>query len=288
MKSPYHILGLPEGASEEEIKKAYRRLALTYHPDVNSDDSSEKFHEIKEAYQLLMANQGDWSTAENTTNEGKIFSRRHNRWISKEELEDLRRQSELYRKKREEDEKLEALRDFEELKHSWVYKSFPYLAVFGVVFACLLLTDFYSSPLTQPVSYHSTKRISLVEGMLVGFAQPEFIISEIYTKDERNVLHNASYLGEIANVFFENENIELLQSPIFKIDLGYKISDVSYMDTISQKKAFHYPLAVFMILIVGLTLFFRGPTPFYYAVLNSAVIGIPLLAVIFILATSAG
>ena len=283
MKSNYHILGLPEGANEEEIKKAYRKLALQYHPDVNSDASAEKFHEIKEAYQALTSAKTDNNSEKYTSNEGKIFSRRHNRWLTQEELDDLKKQSERYRKKKETDEKLEAQRDFEDLKTSKVYKAFPYIAVAGILFAFLLMADFYMNPVKTPVQYHSIKRISLIEGMLVGFAQPEFIISEIYTIDERNIKHNASYIGEVANIFYENQHIELLQSPIFKIDLGYKIFDNYFIDTVSKKKAFHYPLGVFILIICGLTILFKGPTPFYYAALNSAVIGVPILSIVFIL-----
>ena len=100
MKSNYHILGLPEGANEEEIKKAYRKLALQYHPDVNSDASAEKFHEIKEAYQALTSAKPYNNSEKYTSNEGKIFSRRHNRWLTQEELDDLKKQSERYRKKK--------------------------------------------------------------------------------------------------------------------------------------------------------------------------------------------
>lgn len=51
----YEILGIGRGASTDEIKKAYRRLARQYHPDVNRTDTSaeEKFKEINEAYEVL-------------------------------------------------------------------------------------------------------------------------------------------------------------------------------------------------------------------------------------------
>ena len=55
-KDYYEVLGVPRSASEDEIKKAFRKLARKYHPDVNRDDpktAEAKFKEINEAYEVL-------------------------------------------------------------------------------------------------------------------------------------------------------------------------------------------------------------------------------------------
>ncbi|KAF8782719.1 DnaJ subfamily B member 9 like protein [Argiope bruennichi] len=53
-KNYYEILGVDKKASNKEIKKAFRKLAMEYHPDKNKDpDAEEKFRKIAEAYEVL-------------------------------------------------------------------------------------------------------------------------------------------------------------------------------------------------------------------------------------------
>jgi curved DNA-binding protein CbpA len=54
-RSPYHILQIRVGATQKEIRKAYRTLAMKYHPDRNPEDpeAEERFKQIQRAYETL-------------------------------------------------------------------------------------------------------------------------------------------------------------------------------------------------------------------------------------------
>ena len=61
MSDPYSILGVDRNATDEDVKKAYRKLSRQYHPDANinnpkKDEAEAKFKEVQQAYQQIMMN----------------------------------------------------------------------------------------------------------------------------------------------------------------------------------------------------------------------------------------
>ncbi len=78
MQNPYEILGIKEGANQEEIKAAYREQVKKYHPDKHQDNplqelAEEKLQEINEAYEYLMKNDGQQTKSDR---QGKSRRRR--------------------------------------------------------------------------------------------------------------------------------------------------------------------------------------------------------------------
>ena len=75
MFDPYSVLGVSRDASDEEIKKAYRKLSRKYHPDANINNpnkaqAEEKFKEVQQAYEQIMKEREDGSSYGNNGNYG--------------------------------------------------------------------------------------------------------------------------------------------------------------------------------------------------------------------------
>ena len=74
-RDPYTVLGLSPGASSDEVKTAYRKLAKKYHPDLNpgSVEAEQKMKEINEAYDIIVSGRyqaGTYSSGQNASSGG--------------------------------------------------------------------------------------------------------------------------------------------------------------------------------------------------------------------------
>lgn len=63
--NPYQVLGISSQADLKEVKQAYKKLCLKYHPDNGGDEN--KFHEVNQAYQMIMSGQ-----VSSTVNKGTV------------------------------------------------------------------------------------------------------------------------------------------------------------------------------------------------------------------------
>lgn len=72
VNDPYRVLGVPQGASDDEIKAAYKKLAKKYHPDLNngSSEAEKKMAEVNEAYDMLMKRDRNGNNSQQSYGQG--------------------------------------------------------------------------------------------------------------------------------------------------------------------------------------------------------------------------
>lgn len=137
-------MGIAPTKDKNAIKKAYRKLAMQYHPDKNpSDDAHSKFIEITEAYEIL------------TGQEKKAVFSATGKSSEQARQEKIRQAKERYQKMRDTEKDKDA-EYYKKITTGWHWKIFKGLALYSLLFSILLSADYFVTGKKRAVSEFST------------------------------------------------------------------------------------------------------------------------------------
>lgn len=270
----YKKLGLPSHATQHEIKKAYRKLALKYHPDINPA-FEDKFKEILEAYQILTNQIAPTSDKKQQSSE-KIFVRRYNKWFTQAELDELQKKQASRFKNTKNSEAIERQKDYEELLKSRAYKSFKLIAVIGLLFASLMLIDYYGSLVAYKGKVTDINVTKKIEEDPFARNVREIVTSRI-TYQYGNKTKLIRSLGDVTDRLKINTPVLIYQSRVFSVPIQIESEGVlTFYNKWNNFRNINIILALAYILAIVFTYKSKGPTPFYYLLIYLCFYGIPI------------
>jgi hypothetical protein len=205
----YRILGLEEGASQTEIRKAYRSLAKKLHPDRNSSDvAHEQFIKIKEAYEVLTGER----PIPNAINEGQftnacVKQQSTNAYrIKKTPEQKLYERAYVFKKHKERLQKIELVRQlkrYQPLRSGWRLKLFNLIVVFSIVCLLIVTLDYF---LPSRISKHQVN-YWILEGYSNFYATNTYILNFDDNRAASIIGNGVLHLSEDDIFFIEKTRI---------------------------------------------------------------------------------
>ncbi|MEZ4936878.1 MAG: DnaJ domain-containing protein [Crocinitomicaceae bacterium] len=277
----YHILGLQPGASQEDIKKAYRQSAMKYHPDREGGDA-EKFLLIFEAYEYLTTNPqskgnlSDYEFYANQANaEDTIYKRGKNEYTAEEFEEKLKWAKQKYQEKKYQ-EAIEDDRYYKSLITGWKIKYFWILSAISFVLAIIFLLDNVLEPneMNSFVTYKDTMgehvvptkdvRYVEIDGQPIFVALKDFpvLFGSDFVVTTKTPIFNEIKTIEAENAFGENVVISTRFSVVSTFPLVFIILILPISVILWKKRsplfvflyltcAFIFPLIISMLLLIN-------------------------------------
>jgi len=136
----YKILGLPNNASETEVRKKYRKLAMQYHPDKNpSPEANEKFLVVTLAYEILTGKRKEPTSKVATTNSRKP---KPTEAEDQKQKEQRAREAHARFKRQQQEEKRENERYYQKLTSGVKWKTIQVSAFLGMILSLMIIADY--------------------------------------------------------------------------------------------------------------------------------------------------
>ena len=274
MVNNYHkTLGISSSASKSEIKRAYRRLAMKYHPDKNSSEHAQKlFIEINEAYAFLS---NEKISVLNTQQKNYNDSSKKN--FSQEELEKRIQWAKQYAKyKKIKEEKINEI-SYHKIQNSSLGWITPLISSISITLAIIIFLDFKILP---PLSFKVDLLTNYIDMGSQKLAlklrdnkQNEFTFGVSFDDIKRvNIASINEYSCQKSRLLRQNTNMIL------------KINDqeVSIFNHYCVYKVFYFYLVILLLPLI--TLISKGPNSVY--ILSTYIItSVSVLGMIFLLLT---
>ncbi len=252
----YKILGLSNGASEEDIKKAYRKLAMLHHPDKNKNEKShQRFIQINEAYATLTDENYKTKT---TFNEPDVKTKNN---ISEEELKKRMEWATNYSRMKNIKESRINYISYIQLRKSPMRKISLYVSIISVLFSSLLILDYWLIPykviegsLIKKVFNSNDNFYHLTFKNLNSFDFPQEFVFKTDLEDLRKINRSCELSNKIINFRFHETKIF---KQLLTINCFGAANEVSFFNKGSFFQMIY--LFVFIFSLPLVTLFSRGP-----------------------------
>lgn len=240
----YEILELTPDASLEQVKKAYRRLALRYHPDLNSaKDAHERFLHIQKAYEIILTADENWSQEDvMTSTPAKPKPRdRDKQKVSSEEA---------IRRGRETARRFEAIRmqrdarQFAKFKASIYYPWTMGMAYLSLVMFVLILVDAFSVN-----RVHSGYVVSKEAVVIEAFGAEVTTGYRVYLQNGDEVTLGVRPAGQIS----QGTHISLAETMIFRDVPKIHVINKDFKEF--EVRGFNKPPYLFFLIMIGVPLF---------------------------------
>ncbi len=204
------ILGLNPGASPEQIKNAYRKLAKQYHPDVYQLDEGERFKEISSAYYFLKKHPEPPIQNQNQAHSTNPSS-------------DYEQKRRAYHRRQREEKAQEATQKAEMFK--WLFVRFRLFVFVILIFNCLLAIDYFLPSVSEEVKITKVKTIKTISKPKMIYSYKAELNNGMtfrFRKDEMGEIDlNKTFILNRTTIFKEGKFLERKNGEaIIYIDYG--------------------------------------------------------------------